>query len=194
MKTLTLVRHAKTPFNEKGLIQGRLDVELSEAGLAEAAGLKEQLANEQFDKAYTSELKRAKRTAEIVLEGRGMELICDGRINEIDQGEWTGKPGRVLYEKLERYRTWATRPMDAHPPAGETFLEVAQRALSFLLDVQGDRPLVVAHGGIIAVLRAVAGEAPLEKAWTLLPKNAEVIKLDIPPPEKLMDTASILAV
>lgn len=160
------------------MIQGRADIDLSREGVREALDLHEKLKDEPFDRAYASELVRARHTAEIILKGRNIPLAIDPRLNEIDQGEWTGKSGRELFLNSERYRIWATRPMQAHPPGGETFQQIADRAASFLRDAQGEYPLIVAHGGIIAVLRATAGEAPLDQAWGLLPKNAQVVRIE----------------
>ena len=177
-RTLVLVRHGQTLSNRLGLIQGRSDVDLSDEGIKQAEELSEKLKAEPFDKAYSSELIRAKRTAEIILDGRNIKLDLDPRLNEIDQGEWTNKSGRELYKSLERYRTWATRPLEAHPPGGETFLQVAERAASFLREFRGEYALAVAHGGLIAVMRSIAGQAHLEKAWSLIPENAETVRLD----------------
>ena len=154
-------------------------MDLSEEGVREAKELAGKLKPEDFDRAYASELIRARHTVEIVLGGRNIPLTIDPRLNEVDQGEWTGRSGKDLFLTDERYRIWVTRPMDAGPPGGETFSDIVRRAESFLKDFEGNHVLVVAHGGIIAVMRAVAGEAPLEKVWNLLIKNAEVIKLTI---------------
>lgn len=161
------------------MIQGRLDTDLSETGIKQAEQLRHLLKDHSFEKVYTSELRRARQTAEIIIAGRNLPIQVDPRLNEIDQGQWTGKSGRELFKNEERYRKWVANPFEAHPPEGETFQQVVERARSFLQSVQEESVLVVAHGGLLAVMRAVAAKIPLEKAWSLIPKNAEIVKISV---------------
>mgnify|MGYP005831348733 CR=1 FL=1 len=146
-------------------------------GVKQAHHLRELLRSENFEKIYTSQLRRAQRTAEIISAGWNIPIQIDPRLNEIDQGEWTGKSGRELFKTEELYRKWVANPFEAHPPNGETFLQVVERARSFLQSVEEKRVLVVAHGGLLAVMRALAEKIPLERAWALIPKNAELIRI-----------------
>lgn len=161
------------------MIQGRLDTELSETGIKQAEHLRDLLKDEKFEKVYTSQLRRAQQTAQIIALNWNVPIQIDYRLNEIDQGEWTGKSGRELFKTEERYRRWVANPLEAHPPNGETFMQVVERARSFLNSVEENKVLVVAHGGLLAVMRALAEEIPLEKAWSLIPKNAQLIKISL---------------
>lgn len=141
--------------------------------------MRDLLKDEKFEKVYTSQLRRAQQTAQIIALNWNVPIQIDYRLNEIDQGEWTGKLGRELFKTEERYRQWVANPFEAHPPNGETFMQVVERARSFLNSVEEDKVLVVAHGGLLAVMRALAEEIPLEKAWSLIPKNAQVIRISL---------------
>lgn len=179
MQKVVLVRHGQTVHNRLGLIQGRTDTPLNEEGEAQARRLAVELAGVDFDTVYSSPLQRALCTARLTMKGRSIPITTDDRLVEIDQGDWTLKNTRELFNAEQRYRTWVANPTLAGPPNGETIFDVAKRAKSFAEDMQGNSILVVAHGGLIAILRAVIESKPLEKAWELLTRNGEVVNLII---------------
>ena len=76
---LYLMRHGETDYNKKGLIQGQIDVPLNENGIRLAELTRDGFRREglHFDLAYCSPLIRAKKTAEILLEGTGTPVIYD---------------------------------------------------------------------------------------------------------------------
>ena len=180
MPKLVLVRHGQTVHNRLGLIQGRTDTELSPEGEAQARKLAVELREEPFDRVYSSPLKRAFRTAEIIVQGRDIAITTDDRLVEIDQGDWTSQKGTQLFMTSEHYKEWVRNPTAAGPPNGETIYDVLKRVNSFFGDVKGDNILLVAHGGVIAVMRTVLESHPLAKAWELLPRNGQAITLSIP--------------
>ena len=179
MPKLVLVRHGQTVHNRLGLIQGRTDTELSPEGEAQARKLAVELREEPFDRVYSSPLKRAFRTAEIIVQGRDIAITTDDRLVEIDQGDWTSQNGRELFMTSEQYKKWVIDPTKTGPPNGETIHEVLKRANSFFGDIKGDNILLVAHGGVIAVMRTVLESHPLDKAWELLMGNGQAIVLTI---------------
>ena len=179
MQEFVLVRHGQTLQNRLGLIQGRIDTDLNEEGEAQARRLKEDLRDEHFDAVYASPLIRALRTAQIIVEDRNLPIITDARLMEIDQGDWTLKKGRELFKTLERYRSWVADPTVAYPPGGETIHDVAQRAKSFIEDAQVGNILVVAHGGLIAVIHSILEPRPLSRAWEFLPRNGQIMRLHV---------------
>jgi len=175
MQRMVLVRHGQTTQNRLGLIQGTTDTDLNSKGEKQAERLALELRDFEFDRIYSSPLIRARRTAEIIAGERDLPITQDPRLAEIDQGDWTLKVAAQLFDNSDRYREWATDPTRACPPNGETIFDVAERAKSFLDDAGGQCALVVAHAGVIAVLLSVLGSRPLEKAWELLPKNAQPV-------------------
>ena len=83
-----IVRHGQTDYNVIGRYGGRIDVPLNEEGIKQAHELKEMLKNIKFDLVFSSPLKRAIKTAEIISDN---EIILDKRIIERDNGELEGK-------------------------------------------------------------------------------------------------------
>jgi len=177
MRKLVLVRHGQTLHNRLGLIQGRTDTELTIEGEAQALKLAVELQEEPFDRVYSSPLLRALRTAQLIVQNRNVPIVTDDRLVEIDQGDWTGQKAAQLFQTSEHYKKWVNDPTVAGPPNGETIFDVLNRAESFLSDVEGDNVLVVAHGGIIAVMRTVLESRPPARAWELLTRNGQAITL-----------------
>ena len=87
---LYIMRHGKTDWNEQHKLQGRTDIPLNDDGIkmAEAAALK--YKDVHFDICYCSPLKRAKKTAEILLAGRDIPIISDDRLVEMSFGKDEG--------------------------------------------------------------------------------------------------------
>ena len=81
MKKIYIVRHGETDWNKELRRQGRKDIELNEKGEKQAHEIKEKFKNINFDICYTSPLKRARKTAEIIIDGR-CEIITENLIIE----------------------------------------------------------------------------------------------------------------
>ncbi|KAG1827600.1 phosphoglycerate mutase-like protein [Suillus subaureus] len=91
-----VVRHGETDSNCNRIAQGQLDTQLNATGLAQAAMTAEALKSVSFDKAFTSDLQRASKTAERILHGHtGIELVQDSALRERFMGEMQGKKGPV---------------------------------------------------------------------------------------------------
>ena len=88
---LLLARHGETPWNAEGRYQGQEDIALSATGEAQARALGERLRGVRIDRAVSSPLARARRTAELALgEARAPMLSTDPGLMEIAHGEWEG--------------------------------------------------------------------------------------------------------
>lgn len=83
-----IVRHGETDWNKLGKIQGHTDIELNELGEKQALTVKEKLKDVKFDKVFSSPLKRAFKTAQIICDG---EIVADNRLKERFNGELEGK-------------------------------------------------------------------------------------------------------
>jgi len=161
MGHLILVRHAKSQWNALGKWTGLHDISLSDEGRAQAAETAVHLKGIDIHKAYTSALKRAKETLEIIVEYLGISapVIAHPALNERDYGIFTGenkwgvkeKIGEAEFQKIRR--GWDT-PIEG----GETLKDVHDRVVPYfkehvLPDVKaGKNALIVAHGNSLRAL------------------------------------------
>jgi 2,3-bisphosphoglycerate-dependent phosphoglycerate mutase len=163
-RLLVLLRHGQSEWNLKNLFTGWRDVDLTEAGVAEARTAGQRLKAQQikFDVAFTSSLKRAQRTLDLVLEEMGqvgIPIIRDRALNERDYGDLVGMNKDEARRKWgdEQVHKWR-RSYDVAPPGGESLKDTVARALPFFDQeilprvLRGDRTLVVAHGNSLRAL------------------------------------------
>ena len=151
MVDLVIVRHSKTPWNLAGRVQGRSDIPLapeSEEATREAGKRLRPLP----DIAFCSPLIRAKRTAELLLEGSGVEIRTDDRLVERNFGEYEGK----TYDELGLPDHTELFYALGETKGAESSESVFSRVRSFLTDIaasfDGKRVLVVSHGVCISYL------------------------------------------
>ena len=90
MTALLLVRHGETDWNADGRLQGHTDRPLSEFGRRQARQLAQELADENLDAIYASDLSRARETAEIVGKRLELAVVLDPALREKDWGSWEG--------------------------------------------------------------------------------------------------------
>jgi broad specificity phosphatase PhoE len=158
MTTLLLARHGETDWNRDGRWQGHSDTPLNELGREQARELAESL--DGIDAVYSSDLARARETAEIVAARLGLDVRFDARLRERSFGAWEG----LTMEEIEggfaeTFRRWQAGEGHGADDA-EAFDEFAARVHSFLDDVLSRHPedtlLVVGHGGSIRIIHALA--------------------------------------
>jgi 2,3-bisphosphoglycerate-dependent phosphoglycerate mutase len=163
-RLLVLVRHGESEWNKKNLFTGWRDVDLTDAGIAEAraAGKKLKAQGLKFDAAYTSALKRAQRTLDLMLEELGQKnipVVKNQALNERDYGDLSGlnkDDARAKWGE-QQVHIWR-RSYDVAPPAGESLKDTAARVLPYYLQeilprvLRGERILVSAHGNSLRAL------------------------------------------
>jgi 2,3-bisphosphoglycerate-dependent phosphoglycerate mutase len=163
-RLLVLVRHGQSDWNLKNLFTGWRDVDLTEKGVAEAreAGRKLKAQGIKFDVAFTSVLKRAQRTLDLMLTELGQTTIPvfkDQALNERDYGDLVGLNKDDARKKWgeEQVHIWR-RSYDMAPPGGESLRDTAARVLPYYIReilprvLRGDRVLVSAHGNSLRAL------------------------------------------
>ncbi len=160
----TLIRHGETLENLAGILQGQGVGRLSENGLRQARCAALRLADEHFDRIYSSDLPRAMETAAVIGEELGVAPIpCPG-LREWHLGELEG---RSCEENVQQYpeimRSFQYEPEEDIPvPGGESRAEFYSRVAAALEELlrgnPGRRLLLVSHGGTMrAIFRHVAG-------------------------------------
>ena len=157
MLELWLVRHGETVWNASRRWQGHSDVPLNEIGRAQALRLQRPLAGLTFDAVWTSDLSRARETAEIALPGQGLQV--DARLREMNFGRWEGRTFAELSpDDQARLQMWVTDPTAFGAPEGETWGDMMSRVSGWAADLPtAGRMAVFVHGGTIrAYMHAVA--------------------------------------
>ncbi len=163
-RLLVLVRHGESEWNKKNLFTGWRDVDLTENGIAEAraAGRKLKAQGLKFDAAYTSALKRAQRTLDLMLEELGQKnipVVRNQALNERDYGDLSGLNKDDARKKWgeQQVHIWR-RSYDVAPPGGESLKDTAARVLPYYVQeilprvLRGERILVSAHGNSLRAL------------------------------------------
>ena len=177
-RLLVLVRHGQSEWNLKNLFTGWRDVDLTEKGVTEAreAGRKLKAQGLTFDVAYTSALKRAQRTLDLMLEemGQTIPVIKDQALNERDYGDLSGLNKDDARKKWgeEQVHIWR-RSYDIAPPGGESLKDTLARTLPYYVTeilprvLRGERVLVAAHGNslcaLVMVLEKLSPEQILQR-------------------------------
>jgi broad specificity phosphatase PhoE len=152
--TLILARHGETDWNRDGIWQGHGDPPLNDLGRRQATGLAGRLAHVEIDALYSSDLRRAYETAEIIGAAKGLEITAEPDLREIDVGSWSGLTSEEI----------ATRFPGMTHHDGEEREAFDKRSVGALHRIaaahEGARVLVVTHGGVVRALeRHVFGDA-----------------------------------
>ncbi|HOM06497.1 MAG TPA: histidine phosphatase family protein [Syntrophales bacterium] len=155
MMEIVLVRHGETLWNRQRRVQGVSDLDLTQEGRRQARLVARALRDAPIEAVYSSPLRRALATAEIINETRALPVKRDPRLAEMDQGAFEG----LAYEELMRceqvfLERWIADPTAVRMPGGETLAEVQERAWEAYGEIAaaGLNALVVSHSFTISAL------------------------------------------
>ncbi len=181
--TILLIRHGETAWNAEKRLQGHLDIALNAEGERQAALLGAALALEPIDHVVSSDLLRARQTAEAIARGRGMAVDTDPALRERCYGGFEG----LLYSEIAarfplEFAAWQARDVDAVLPLGanrgETFRQFYERTTGAILAQAQAHPgktiALVAHGGVLECAYRAALGLPLETPRDFKVLNASV--------------------
>ncbi|MGZ4509024.1 MAG: histidine phosphatase family protein [Blastococcus sp.] len=177
--TLLLVRHGQTEWNALGLMQGQTaHIPLTELGHAQAAAAADELALLAPGALRSSDLLRARQTAEHCARTTGLPIVVTGALREQGYGVLEGRPSRELWDVVD----WT----DPHWAAegGESLADLHTRVGAYLARLRADPPAevvaLVTHGDTIRAAQAVvAGLGPSELP-AVTPPNGSVTRLELP--------------
>ncbi len=147
---IIFVRHGKTILNEKNVYVGSIDTDISENGVEEIKKLAKLLHGIEFNKVFSSPLKRAIETTEIITNDN---CIVDDRLKEMDFGIFEGLSYSEICEKYtQESKKWSADYLNYKIPSGESLKDVFNRTESFIKYVSEfkGKVLVVTHGGVIS--------------------------------------------
>lgn len=178
--TLVLIRHARSLANAEGILAGRSETVLDDAGRQQSADLAVRLRDTPVDAAWTSPQLRTRQTAEIVLTGR-VQAVPDDAFAECDYGDWSGRAlqdlaQEPLWSQVQRY------PSGASFPGGESMAAMAQRATRRIAELVDGHPegciWVFSHGDVIKAVLADALGMHLDLFQRIVvdPASASVVR------------------
>ena len=169
---LILLRHGRTAANARGLLQGRVDLELDDLGRRQAVAAAQWIGD--VDRVISSPLQRARQTAEAL--GRRVEI--DERFIELDYGDWEERPVRNV--PADVWADWRA-DLDFRPPGGETLNELGARVRSALEDVAasaaGRTVVVVSHVSPIKACLAWGLGVSIDIAWRAFVQQASILRI-----------------
>jgi broad specificity phosphatase PhoE len=152
-----LVRHGETEWNHDGRIQGKTDVPLNVRGRRQAEALASRLADVPLEHIYTSDLSRARVTAELIAAGQPHEVpvVALPALRECDYGLWEGltRPEAARRFPLD-WSEWQKRGGSGRPTGGEDIVTLAERTGSFFDEAAGEgkQILISAHRGSLRAI------------------------------------------
>lgn len=173
MTRLILVRHGQTESNLRRYLQGQSDGLLTEVGKQQVEDLSCHLRDMQFDKIISSDLKRAKNTAEVIAKYHGITVEEKLIVREWNCGDLDGLPAEALFKA----RTESDQNLaDFRPERGETLREVRARAEKFLCEIEADftglNVIVCSHGDFLRMLIGVITQISIQEANDIYLNNA----------------------
>ena len=159
MTTILLARHGESDWNRSHRWQGFTDRPLTDLGLRQAADLAARLEETELNAVYSSDLQRARVTAEIVARSKGLEVHATPDLREVDVGSWSGLTRAEAEARFpEGYDRWLQGGEGWAD--GETYGQLGSRVVKAIrqiaADHDGKRVLVVAHGGTLRAIHAAA--------------------------------------
>jgi broad specificity phosphatase PhoE len=169
--TILLVRHGETDWNLDRRLQGHSDQPLNATGREQARGLAEELAGEELDAVYSSDLSRASETARIIAEARGLEVTALPELRERHFGTWEGLTDDEIGQRFPE----AAKGILGD---GETREEMDRRVVGVLQRIAAEHPdgtvLVISHGGPLRAVFRHCGVDPGDRIT-----NCHVLRLDV---------------
>lgn len=180
------IRHGETAWNVETRLQGHRDVALNARGHWQAQRTGEALADEDIAAIYTSDLARARATAEAIAQrnarpGARCVRLADG-LRERGFGIFEGQTyAQIAADWPDGSERWRRRDPDYAPPGGETLLQVRARVADTLLTLAhahaGEQIVLVAHGGVMDALYRLATGQDVQAPRTWALGNAAINRL-----------------
>lgn len=177
-----LARHGETDDNRPPLrFQGWRDTPLNDTGRRQAAELAERVADQNLVSLWSSDLSRARETAEIIAGQVGLAVTLDPRLREANRGDWEGRLfDDVAREEPERFAAWMRAGADWRFPGGESLVEQQERVLACVRDIRSGAELpalAVCHGGSIRVALCASDPRGLDAFHSFRVPNTSVVEV-----------------
>lgn len=181
---LFLIRHGQTDWNVKGKIQGSYDSELNDTGITQAYELSKKIleSDYKFSKIYSSQQKRAFKTAQILSEATNEECILMKGLEEINLGEWEGLSWAEVQDKYPReFKEWRMNLRYTKSPKGESYEDMTERALAAIhkiINENCDDVAIVTHSAVIMCLQCYITNTPFDEMMKFKADNTAITEME----------------
>jgi broad specificity phosphatase PhoE len=182
LTTIYLMRHGQTEHNASGRLMGHRDIALDETGRAQATTAAALLASRPLQAIYSSDLQRARCTAEAVATRLALEVIPRPALREVDVGLWEGLTGAEIRERFpDILAAMEKDPFSTRRPGGESYAEMSFRVWSALNEIaathRGEEVLAVSHGGPMRAIICRVLDLPWVMRSKLMFRNCGILAL-----------------
>lgn len=179
MTKVIFIRHGQTSWNKEKKYQGHSDISLNENGLRQAELVGKRLAVEKINAIYSSDLLRARQTAEHIAQYHALPIITKQGFREINFGVWEGLTYQEIMESWPAiFTTMYSQPSLTCPPQGESFDMMRQRVIMELrpciTNHQNETIVIVSHGGTMRAILCAALGINLDKMWFIRQDNTAI--------------------
>ena len=188
MIRLYITRHGQTEWNTQKRFQGHKDSELTSLGEMQALWLSERLKVFEIQKVYSSPIKRASRTAGILVGDRGIDIERVDGLKEMNFGVWEGmNEERLKREYPVQFHDFWNNPHKYVPVEGETYDQVKARVVYELENIikrhygKDNSILIVVHGVVLKLLLSHIEGTRLEQLWDppyIHPTSLSIVEYD----------------
>ncbi|KAF1029599.1 MAG: Phosphoserine phosphatase 1 [Burkholderia plantarii] len=187
---ILFIRHGETDWNRVKRIQGHIDIPLAQTGVAQAQQLAARLADEardglRLDAIYSSNLQRARQTAEPIAARLDLPVVLNEGVRERNYGAFQGHDSTQIAEQFpDAYAHWQTRDPGFEPPGGESQRALYHRVWHAIDAIAaahaGGRIAIVTHGGVLDCVYRRAAQLPLDAPhqYQLLNTSLNVVETD----------------
>ncbi|MBC8389212.1 MAG: alpha-ribazole phosphatase [Actinobacteria bacterium] len=177
---LFLIRHGQTLWNREGRYQGEMDIGLTRVGFKQARLAAKYLSKVDFSNIYSSPLRRAIDTANIINKTKNLKIIARENLKEINFGKWEG----MKFDEINRmfhddYQNWIGDPYNNSPTGGESFKKLEGRTtveIDKIVNENGDGSsvAVITHGGVILSLLVHWLQIPLSRWKSIIQRQGAI--------------------
>ncbi len=181
---LCIVRHGETAWNAEHRVQGQLDIPLNEIGLRQAQSVGLALRGERFDAIYSSDLSRARQTAEPIANFLSMKLVIEQDLRERHYGIFERLTYAEVRQKYpEDYARFEARDPEYAFRTGESLRDFSARSIAIVSKIvkqnEGKSILVFTHGGVLDKLYRHITGLPLSAERNFGIPNAGLNRIEI---------------
>ncbi|MGA2620290.1 MAG: histidine phosphatase family protein [Thermoguttaceae bacterium] len=186
MLRIILIRPGSTDYDRQERLQGTLDIPLSSVGLAEAAGMADQLRELGIETVYAPLCEPAHQTGQILAKALGVRLKKLDRMQNLDYGLWQGMQiSEIRHKQPKVYRQWQEQPENVCPPEGEMIERAEERVRAAVTKLlrrhkEGIIAVVLSEPLASLVRRAVKNDE-LGDLWKALGDHGRWEILDVEP-------------